>query len=43
MLVRTLGPKGVDVEGVPRRLEKGMSVSEDTGPRRGVDLEGVPH
>ena len=41
--VRTLGPKGdVDLVGVPHRLEKGTSASEDAGPRRGVDCD-IPH
>ena len=35
---RTLGPEGGGLR-VPHRLEKGMSVSEDDGPQRGVDCE----
>ena len=35
MPIRTLAPKGVDLEGVPHRLEKGTSVSENAGPKRG--------
>ena len=35
MPIRTLAPKGVDLEAVPRRLEEGNSANEDTGPRRG--------
>ena len=27
--------EGVDLVGVPHRLEKGTSASEDAGPRRG--------
>ena len=29
----------VDLEGVPHRLEKGTSASEDAEPRRGVDCD----
>ena len=29
--------------GVPHRLEKGPSASEDAGPQRGVDLVVVSH
>ena len=37
------GPqRGVDLEAVSHRLEKGTSASEDAGPRRGVDCD-VPH
>ena len=42
MPVRTLGPKGVDLEAVPHRLEEGKSVSDDARARRGVDCD-VPH
>ena len=41
MLVRMLGPKGVDLGAVPHQLEEGKSVSEDAGPER-VDCD-VPH
>ena len=41
MLERTRAPKEVDWC-VPHRLEKGMSVSEDARPQRGVDCE-IPH
>ena len=34
--------KGVDLVGVPHRLEKGTSASEDVGPQTGVDCE-IPH
>ena len=34
--------RGVDWGEVPHLLEKGTSVSEDAGPRRGVDCE-IPH
>ena len=34
--------RGVDLEGVPRRLGKEISASENVGPRRGVDCD-VPH
>ena len=40
MPIRTLAPKRVDLVGVPHRLEKGKSASEDAGPK-GVD-SGVP-
>ena len=35
-------PKGVDLVGVPYRLEKGTSASEDAGSRREMDCD-VPH
>ena len=38
MPARTLGPEGGGLEG-PTSIVKGMSVSENTGPRRGVDCE----
>ena len=38
MPVRTLAPKGVDLA-VSHRLEKGMSDSEDVGPRRELDCD----
>ena len=31
--------KRVDLGAVPHRLEEGKSVSEDAGPRRGVDCD----
>ena len=34
--------RGLDLVGVPHRLEKGTSASEDTGHRREVDFD-VPH
>ena len=34
MAVKRLAPKGEDLEGVPHRLKKGTSASEDAGPRR---------
>ena len=39
MSARTLGR--VDFEKIPPRLERGMSVSEDVGPQRGVDCENL--
>ena len=38
VLIRTFGSKGGGL-GVPRRLEKRTSVSEDAGPRNEVDCE----
>ena len=38
MPVRTLAPKGVDLA-VSHRLEKGISDSEDVGPRRELDCD----
>ena len=39
MLVRTLASKGVDLGGIPHRLEEGKSASEDTGAQKGVDCD----
>ena len=36
---RRSAPRGLDLLGVPHRLEKGTSASEDAGLRRGVDCE----